>query len=42
LGNIATERVLEALSSRGAALPIRKSLDGVLAMNAEIATKYGA
>jgi hydroxymethylglutaryl-CoA lyase len=42
VGNIATERVLEALSSRGAALPIRKSLDGVLAMNAEIATKYGA
>jgi hydroxymethylglutaryl-CoA lyase len=40
VGNIATERVLEALSSRGATLPIRKPLDNVLKMNAGIAAKY--
>jgi hydroxymethylglutaryl-CoA lyase len=41
VGNIPTERVLEALSSRGADVPLRKSLDGVVAMNADIAAKYG-
>jgi hydroxymethylglutaryl-CoA lyase len=42
VGNIPTERVLEALSQRGVALPIRKSLDSVVAMNADIAKRFGA
>src|SRR4051794_19511641 len=40
VGNIPTERVLEALEQRDVAAPIRKSLDGVMTMNAEIASKY--
>ena len=40
VGNIPTERVLDALQQRGMAAPIRKSLDGVMTMNAEIANKY--
>ncbi len=40
VGNIPTERVLEALQQRGVGLPIRKALDSVLAMNADISTKY--
>jgi hydroxymethylglutaryl-CoA lyase len=42
VGNIPTERVLEALSSRGATLPIRKPLDSLMTMNADIASRYGA
>jgi hydroxymethylglutaryl-CoA lyase len=42
VGNIPTEIVLEALASRGGDLPIRKPLDAVLKMNADIATKHGA
>jgi hydroxymethylglutaryl-CoA lyase len=40
VGNIPTERVLEALKQRGAASPIRKPLDSVIAMNADIAEKH--
>jgi hydroxymethylglutaryl-CoA lyase len=40
VGNIPTERVLEALSGRGAPLPIQKPLDSVLRMSADIAQKY--
>jgi hydroxymethylglutaryl-CoA lyase len=42
VGNIPTELVLEALATRGVALPIRKSLDSVIAMNADIAKRFGA
>ncbi len=41
VGNIPTERVLEALAQRGVGLPIRKSLDNLLRISAEIAAKYG-
>ena len=40
VGNIATERVLEALAQRGAEVPIRKPLDSVIRMNADIAAKH--
>ena len=40
MGNIATERVLEALGDRGLPLPIKKPLDSVLRMSAEIAQKH--
>jgi hydroxymethylglutaryl-CoA lyase len=40
VGNIPTEAVLKALSQRGVALPIRKPLENVLRMNAEIAGKH--
>jgi hydroxymethylglutaryl-CoA lyase len=40
VGNIPTEKVLEALTLRGADVPIRKSLDNVLRMNADIAQKH--
>jgi len=40
VGNIATERVLEALAKRGVPPPIRKPLDSVLKASAEIGTKY--
>jgi len=36
VGNIPTESVIEALKNRGADLPIRNSIQNVLAMNAEI------
>ncbi len=41
VGNIPTERVLEALTQRGVGLFIRKSLDNVARMSADIAVKYG-
>jgi len=42
VGNIPTEIVLEALAQREADLPIRKPLDSVLKMNADIANKHAA
>ncbi|HWR37650.1 MAG TPA: hydroxymethylglutaryl-CoA lyase [Clostridia bacterium] len=42
IGNIPTEIVLETLAARGIKLPIRKSLDAVLAMNAEIAANHAS
>ena len=39
VGNIPTELVLEALATRGVAVPIRKSLDSLLKMSAEISSK---
>jgi len=40
VGNIPTERVLEALGGRGVPLPLQKPLDAVLSMSAEVARKY--
>jgi hydroxymethylglutaryl-CoA lyase len=40
VGNIPTEKVLEALAQRGADMPIRKPLDGVIRINADIAAKH--
>ena len=40
VGNIPTESVIEALQERGVALSVRKSLKNVVAMNADIASKY--
>jgi hydroxymethylglutaryl-CoA lyase len=40
VGNIPTERVIEALTSRGANLPPLKSLDTLLRASAEIAARY--
>jgi hydroxymethylglutaryl-CoA lyase len=40
VGNIATESVIEALQERGVELPVGKSLESLLAMNADIASKY--
>lgn len=40
VGNIPTESVIEALQERGVALSVRKSLKSVVAMNADIASKY--
>ncbi|MBZ5628931.1 MAG: hydroxymethylglutaryl-CoA lyase [Acidobacteriia bacterium] len=40
IGNIPTEKVLEALTQRGAEVPIRKPLDNVIRMNADIALKH--
>ncbi len=40
VGNIPTESVIEALQERGVALSVRKSLKTVVAMNADIASKY--
>ncbi len=42
VGNIATERLVEALRGRGVALPVRKPLEPVLALSAEIAQEYSA
>ena len=42
VGNIPTEKVLEALKQRGVAPPIQRSLDNVLKASAEIGTKFGA
>lgn len=39
IGNIPTEAVLEALSQRGVTPPIRKPLENLLRMNADIAAK---
>ena len=40
VGNIPTERVLEALGGRGIPLPLKKSLDSVLRMSSDIAQKH--
>ncbi len=40
VGNIATETVVEALRSRGAELPLLKSLEPIARANAEIARRY--
>jgi hydroxymethylglutaryl-CoA lyase len=40
VGNIATERVLEALKQRGAELPALKPLDGLLRATAEMGARY--
>jgi len=40
VGNIPTEKVLEALAQRGADMPIRKPLDGVIRINADIAARH--
>jgi hydroxymethylglutaryl-CoA lyase len=42
VGNIATEKVLEALRERGAELPALKPLDVLLKITAEIGARYGA
>ena len=41
VGNIPTESVFEALRQRGLELPIGKSLENVLTMNSDIASKCG-
>ena len=40
VGNIATEKVIEALNGRGAKLPTLKPLDALLKASAEIGTRY--
>jgi hydroxymethylglutaryl-CoA lyase len=40
VGNIATEKVIEALQSRGAELPALKSLDVLLKITAELGARY--
>lgn len=40
VGNIPTERVLEALGGRGVPLPLKKPLDSVLHVSADIARKH--
>lgn len=40
VGNIPTERVLEALGGRGVPLPLKKTLDSVLRLSADIAQKH--
>jgi hydroxymethylglutaryl-CoA lyase len=42
VGNIPTERVIDALQQRGIGVPIRKALDGVMTMNAEIANRFSS
>ncbi len=42
VGNIPTEVVLEALAQRVDGLPIRKPLDAVMAMNADIAERFAS
>lgn len=42
VGNIPTEAVLAALTSRGATLPITKPIDSLIAKSAEIASKYSS
>lgn len=41
VGNIPTEAVLEALAQRGVEPPIRKSLESVLRMSADISARFG-
>ena len=41
IGNIPTEHVLEAFKQRGIAVPIRKPLDNMVKMSADIAAKFG-
>src|SRR6266571_596744 len=40
VGNLPTERVLQALAERGIELPIKKKLDALLTMSAEIAAQH--
>ena len=40
VGNIPTERVIEAFKQQGIAVPIRKPLENVIKMSADIAGKY--
>ena len=40
VGNIPTEKVLEALAQRGADVPIKKPLESVIRINADIAAKH--
>jgi hypothetical protein len=40
VGNIATEKVIEALQSRGAELPPLKSLEVLLRISAELGARY--
>lgn len=40
VGNIATERVLEALAERGVASPIKKSLNMVISQSADVADEF--
>jgi len=40
VGNIPTESVIEALHQRGVNLPIRKSIASVMAINADISSKF--
>jgi hydroxymethylglutaryl-CoA lyase len=40
IGNIPTELVLEALAQRGDGLPIRKPLESVMAMSADVAARF--
>jgi hydroxymethylglutaryl-CoA lyase len=42
VGNIATEKVLEALAQRGVPPPITRSLDSLLKATAGIAAKYSS
>ncbi len=42
VGNIPTEKVLEALEQRGVPRPIARPLDEVMKMSAEIGRRYGA
>jgi hydroxymethylglutaryl-CoA lyase len=41
VGNIPTEVLLDAFTKRGISVPIRKSLDSLVRMSADIAAKYG-
>jgi hydroxymethylglutaryl-CoA lyase len=40
VGNIATESVIEALQERGVEAAVGESLESLLAMNADISSKY--
>src|SRR6266568_5027495 len=40
VGNIPTEKVIQALAERGIELPIKKKLDALLTMSAEIAARH--
>jgi hydroxymethylglutaryl-CoA lyase len=40
VGNIPTEIVIQTLESRGIGVPVRKSLDNLLAMSQQIATEH--
>ena len=41
VGNIPTEKVIEALAQRGVDLPLRQSIQGVTELNGEIARSFG-
>lgn len=40
VGNVATERIMQALRERGAQLPALRPLDALLKASAEIASRY--